>query len=104
MYTWDPEFDQLVHDEFVKSCKKRLPQIIYDAVNRPPKGRDLFIPDTMFTSLQEKRKTDEFMKKSKTQSANRRQFQEDGKLVATHHGGSLSTIGRVKKMVRYFNV
>lgn len=88
--------------EFFQTCKRRLPQLVYEETRRPPKrieGR--FIQPSQLKMLEERRSTDDFKKKSATQAANKKKASEDGKLVPTHHGGSCSTLERVRRMVIY---
>jgi len=101
LYKWDPAIEDMVYAEFARTCQRRLPQLIYDMLNRAPKNRQTFIPDDQLSAIKERRATESFLKKLATQKDNRRRFSEDGKLVPTHHGGSGSIFSRANKLVSF---
>ncbi|KAH9612163.1 hypothetical protein KSS87_006776 [Heliosperma pusillum] len=102
-FTYDKTDEEEMRKKFYQKCQKRLKDMIFrvtDVENLEEQECPEWMPQQAYTSLIARTKDPQWIAKSNICKANKRKHSEDGKIVGTHHLGSIFAVEKATRMAK----
>ncbi|KAH9612705.1 hypothetical protein KSS87_016298, partial [Heliosperma pusillum] len=100
-FTYDKDDEEEMRKNFYQKCQKRLKDMIFrvtDVENLEEQECPKWMPEQAYTRLIARTKDPKWIAKSNICRENKRKHSEDGKIVGTHHLGSISAVEKATRM------